>query len=322
MNYLYDLYVLLLFLAGVFFAEGLYLVWNAYKGPEARRIEKRLQAMSAGAGLQTALRKKRLLSQLPPLERVLLKIPRIELLDRVIVQSGLNLTVARLLGLMLLSMLAGALLALLLHLPAFLVDIAALGALLLPILYIRNLTQKRSGLIEQQLPEALDLLGRALRAGHAFSGALLMAGTEMADPIAGEFRIVSDEIGYGIPTQEALMNLAARVPSADLRYFVVAVLIQHETGGNMAELLGNISRLIRERMKLLATVRVLSAEGRMSAWILTCLPFAIGLVLQLVNPTFLSVLWTDPMGVRMVGLALTLMVLGITIMWRIIKIRI
>ncbi len=194
MNYLYDLYVLLLFLAGVFFAEGLYLVWNAYKGPEARRIEKRLQAMSAGAGLQTALRKKRLLSQLPPLERVLLKIPRIELLDRVIVQSGLNLTVARLLGLMLLSMLAGALLALLLHLPAFLVDIAALGALLLPILYIRNLTQKRSGLIEQQLPEALDLLGRALRAGHAFSGALLRAGTEMADPIAGEFRIVSDEI--------------------------------------------------------------------------------------------------------------------------------
>lgn len=322
MSFLYYFYVLVLFFAVVFFLEGGYLVWNAYKGPEARRIERRLQAISAVANPQTALRKKRLLSTLPRLERVLLQIPRIALLDRVIVQSGLNLTVARLLGLMLFSMLAGTVLALLLNLPNGVVPLMAMAAVAVPVLYVRTVRRKRSEQIEQQLPEALDLIGRALRAGHAFSGALYMVGTEMTGPIANEFHMVSDEIGYGIPAQEAMTNLASRVPSGDVRYFVVAVLIQHETGGNMAELLGNISRLIRERMKLVASVRVLSAEGRLSAWILTLLPFVIGLVLQQVNPTFLSVLWTDPMGMRMVGVALTLMGLGILIMWRVIKIRI
>jgi tight adherence protein B len=147
-------------------------------------------------------------------------------------------------------------------------------------------------------------------------------GSEMPEPIAAEFRIVFDEINYGISAQEALVNLTARVPSTDLSYFVIAVLIQRETGGNLAELLGNISALVRARLKLLGTVRVLSAEGRLSAWILTLLPFALGFVLQLVNPKFLSVLWTDPMGVKMVGVALFMMAVGIFAMWRIIKIRV
>jgi tight adherence protein B len=118
------------------------------------------------------------------------------------------------------------------------------------------------------------------------------------------------------------MNLIQRVPSTDVSYFVIAVLIQRETGGNLAELLGNISALIRARLKLLGTVRVLSAEGRLSAWILTLLPFVLGAVLQLVNPEFVSVLWTDPNGLRMVVIALILMVFGIFVMWRIIKIRV
>jgi len=182
--------------------------------------------------------------------------------------------------------------------------------------------QKRITTIEQQLPSSLDLMGRAMVAGHAFPSALQMVGTEMPEPIASEFRIVFDEINYGIPTSEALMNLIQRVPSTDVSYFVIAVLIQRETGGNLAELLGNISELIRARLKLLGTVRVLSAEGRLSAWILTLLPFVLGAVLQLVNPEFVSVLWTDPNGLRMVVIALILMVFGIFVMWRIIKIRV
>jgi tight adherence protein B len=149
-----------------------------------------------------------------------------------------------------------------------------------------------------------------------------MVGTEMPEPIAAEFRIVFDEINYGISTQEALGNLAIRVPSTDLRYFVIAVLIQRETGGNLAELLGNISSLVRARLKLLGTVRVLSAEGKMSGWVLTLLPFALGTVLQIVNPNFLSVLWTDPLGIKMAGFALTMMLFGIVVMWRITKIRV
>jgi len=165
-------------------------------------------------------------------------------------------------------------------------------------------------------------MGRAMLAGHAFPSALKMVGDEMPEPVAGEFRIVFDEVNYGISVQDALTNLATRVPSTDLRYFVISVLIQRETGGNLAELLANISALIRARLKLLGAVRVLSAEGRLSAWILTILPFVLAAVINFVNPNFLSLLWTDPVGKKMVGFMLAIMVLGIFWMWRVIKIRV
>ncbi|MDD2933208.1 MAG: type II secretion system F family protein [Methylotenera sp.] len=323
MDYLYYVFVVLGFLAVVLFLEGVYLAWNAYKGPEVKRIEKRLQAMSAGAHQKnSSLVKQRLLSQTPGIEQLLLQIPRIHQLDRLIMQSGLNLSVAKFIGLMLLAVATGVVIALLLRLPVFAVVIIGSVAGLLPLLYMQGAKHNRMIAIEQQLPDALDLMGRAMTAGHAFPSALQMVGGEMPEPIASEFRIVFDEINYGISTQEALVNLTTRVPSTDLSYFVIAVLIQRETGGNLAELLGNISGLIRARLKLLGTVRVLSAEGRLSAWILTLLPFALGFVLQLMNPKFLSVLWTDPIGQKMVGAALLLMVVGIFAMWRITKIRV
>ncbi|MDO9280923.1 MAG: type II secretion system F family protein [Methylotenera sp.] len=323
MDYLYYVFVVLGFLAVVLFLEGVYLAWNAYKGPEVKRIEKRLQAMSAGAHQKSSsLVKQRLLSQTPGIEQLLLQIPRIHQLDRLIMQSGLNLSVAKFIGLMLLAVATGVVIALLLRLPVFAVVIIGSVAGLLPLLYMQGAKHNRMIAIEQQLPDALDLMGRAMTAGHAFPSALQMVGGEMPEPIASEFRIVFDEINYGISTQEALVNLTTRVPSTDLSYFVIAVLIQRETGGNLAELLGNISGLIRARLKLLGTVRVLSAEGRLSAWILTLLPFALGFVLQLMNPKFLSVLWTDPIGQKMVGAALLLMAVGIFAMWRITKIRV
>jgi tight adherence protein B len=140
--------------------------------------------------------------------------------------------------------------------------------------------------------------------------------------LAGEFRAAFDEVNFGISMPDALMNLATRVPSTDLRYFVIAVLIQRETGGNLAELLGSISAIIRERIKLLGQVRVLSAEGKMSAWVLGLLPFGAALMIQLTNPKFLEVLYTDPGGQKMLIIAGVMMLIGIVAMRKIIRIRV
>ncbi|PPC93389.1 MAG: pilus assembly protein TadB [Methylotenera sp.] len=323
MNNLYYLFIVLGFLAVVLFLEGTYLAWNAYRGPEAKRMEKRLRAMSAGAEIKdSSLLKQRMLAQTPTMDRLLLQIPRIHQLDRLLMQSGLRLTVAGFLGLTLLLTMVGFLLALLLGMPALIVIVIGAGAGMLPLLYVTRAKYKRLLLIEQQLPDSLDLMARAMLAGHAFTSGLKMVGEETSDPVAGEFSIVFDEINYGISVQDALVNLATRVPSTDLRYFVISVLIQRETGGNLAELLSNISALIRARLKLMGAVRVFSAEGRLSALILTILPFALAGVIFLINSEFLSVLWTDPVGPKIVAGALMIMIFGIFWMWRVIKIRV
>jgi tight adherence protein B len=148
-----------------------------------------------------------------------------------------------------------------------------------------------------------------------------MVSTEFPQPMGGEFRITFDEINYGVPLNEALMNLAKRIPISDLRYFVIAVLIQRETGGNLAEVLDSIAFLIRERFKLFDKVRVLSAEGKMSAWVLGLLPFITAAAMLALNRPFLEVLWTDPVGLKVIG-ALVMMVVGVFLMRRIIKIRV
>jgi len=323
-DFLYYLFVVLGFFAVVLFLEGVFLTWNAYKGPEKTRIAKRLQAISAGGshGQGATLAKQRLLAQTPELQKLLLSIPRVHLLDRLLLQSGLDLTVAAFLGLTAILAFVGFVVAMFLALPLLLMIIVTVVAGTLPLIFVVSAKNKRMTVIENQLPDALDLMGRAMRAGHAFPSALRMVGNEMAEPIASEFRTVFEEINYGISTQEALINLGKRVPSTDLSYFVIAVLIQHETGGNLSELLGNISTIIRDRLKLMGTIRVLSAEGKLSAWILTLLPFVLGATLQIVNPGFLNVLWTDPMGLKMTITALSMMVLGIFAMSRIIKIRV
>lgn len=323
MNNLYYLFIVLCFLAVVLFLEGAYLAWNAYRGPEAKRMEKRLRALSVGGDVKgSSLLKQRMLAQTPAVDRILLQIPRIHQLDRLLLQSGLRLSVAGFLGLTLLTAMIGLLMALLIVLPTLLVIIIGVAAGMLPLLYVTSAKHKRLLVIEQQLPDALDLMARAMLAGHAFTSGLKMVSEEVPDPVAGEFSIVFDEINYGISVQDALVNLATRVPSTDLRYFVISVLIQRETGGNLAELLNNISALIRARLKLMGAVRVLSAEGRLSALILTILPFALAGVIFLLNPKFLSVLWTDPVGPKIVAGALVIMMFGMFWMWRVIKIRV
>lgn len=325
MDTLYYLFGILIFVAVVLFIEGAYLSWNSSKGPEANRIARRLRILSAGAhgeGGGVSIVKDRLLSNSPAMQRLLLGLPRVHAIDRLLQQSGLSWNVATLLGISLALFLATffsmGLFAI--PLPIKLAGAAALATL--PYLHVVRARHRRLARFDQQLPDALDLMGRALRAGHAFPTALKMVADEASEPLASEFAVVFDEVNFGIAMQDALMNLATRVPSTDLRYFVIAVLIQRETGGNLSELLSNISKIIRDRIKLLGQVRVLSAEGRMSAWVLGLLPFGAAAMIQLINPQFLEVLYTDPAGRKMVGFALTLMAVGVIVMRKIIKIRV
>ena len=176
---------------------------------------------------------------------------------------------------------------------------AALGALLgaaMPYLWLKGRVRARMERFQRQLPDALDLVGRALKAGHGFTGALRMIADECDDPIGPEFAQTLDEINYGLSVDEAMQNLLGRVDCPDLKFFVVSVGIQRESGGNLTEIVGNISNLIRERYKLAGTVKTLSAEGKLSALILILLPFVVGLIIYLLNPDYMSVLWQKDLG--------------------------
>lgn len=319
------IFMVLAFVAVVLLLEGLYLVWDANKSPEAKKIERRLHMLAAGAGTdeETSFLKQRMLSEIPAMQRLLLGMPRVHQLDRLLEQSGLKLSVGRLLLFILLAGVATYGLArLFLHIPWIFSLVLAASAASLPYFYVLRCRNLRINNIERQLPDALDLICRALRAGHAFPAGMQMVGEEMPEPIAGEFRITHEEVNFGIALQQALLNMAARVPSTDLRYFVIAVLIQRETGGNLTEVLENLSTLIRERFKLLEKVRVLAAEGKLSAWILVILPFVVAGVINILNPEFMKVLWTDPMGLKMVGAAMVMMVLGGLWMRQIVNIHV
>ncbi|MGE5469750.1 MAG: type II secretion system F family protein [Bacteroidota bacterium] len=312
------------FVAVVLGLEGGFLWWKEKRGPEAKRMERRLRAASAGghARAQVTILKQRVLSQSEGLHRLLLTMPRVQAIDRLLIQSGLGMSVAELIGFSA-ALAALGFCGMLLAGHGLLFGIALAGLLGgLPLLHVKRAKGKRMARIENQLPDAIDLMGRAMRAGHAFPTALQMVGDEMAEPIGAEFRTLFDEINYGVTLQDALLNLLSRVPSTDLQYFVVALLIQRETGGNLAELLDNISAIVRSRIKLMGEVRTLSAEGKLSAWILSLLPFGAALLINIVNPGFMTVLWTDPLGLKLVYGALFMMAFGIWWMTRIVKIRV
>jgi tight adherence protein B len=264
-----------------------------------------------------------LLAESTPMQQLVLSLPRIREFDRLLQQAGSNWSVASLVGLTLLFGVGGFFLANFIPLLHWgFAALIALAAAALPLLYILRKRANRMFKIIEQLPDALDLISRALRAGHAFPSGLQMVGEETQDPIAGEFRIVHDEINFGVAVPAALTNLANRVPQPDMRHFVIAVLIQRESGGNLTELLANISTLIRERIKLLLKIRVLSAEGKLSAWILCILPFVLAGIINLINPKFMSVLWIDPLGLKLIYAALIFMGIGALWMRKIIRIRV
>jgi tight adherence protein B len=324
MDYIFLAFVLAIFIAVVLLIEGAFHGWNSSRGPAARRIAKRLEGMSSNDSRQAniSIRKRRVFSESSGLQMLLQRAPRVRKIDRLLEQSGLKLNLARFLLLSAGCGAAALFVLLLLPLPAMIPFLLGMVAAGIPSLVVMNRRRRRLRRIEAQLPDALDLISRALRAGHALPAAIKMVGDELSDPLASEFRSVFDEVNFGISMPEALNNLSSRVPGTDVGYFVVAVLIQRETGGNLTELLGNISRIVRERLKLSGQIRVFSAEGRLSAWILGVLPFALAAVLQTVNPKFMDLLWTDPLGHKMLGAVAVLMVIGVFWMRKVIRIRV
>ena len=318
------LFATLVFATALLLSAGLYLLWRGMRNRAPGRLAQRVKNASGDASGEAVLSisKRRQLAAHPLLQHWLQQVRPAAALDRLLLQAGSGQNVAQLLGKTVLAMLAAGALATVLGLPLPLLAGLVLAAGALPLWLLKQRRQRRLALIEQQLPEALDLMGRAMRAGHAFPTAMKMVGDEMRAPLGLEFRAVFDEVNFGVAMGDALGNLANRVPSTDLRYFVVAVLIQRETGGNLAELLGRISAIVRDRLKLLGEIRVLSAEGRMSAWVLSLMPFAVALMMQVSNPDFLAVLYTDPGGRQMLSSALCMMALGVLVIRKVTHIRV
>jgi tight adherence protein B len=318
-------FAVLLFAAVILMLEGAWLWWSGAHGGAARRIAKRLRLMAAtgqGGIERVDILKRRAYSSHPALDRQLRRIARVAALDRLLMQAGVRWSVAQFLGGSLVMMVVGLLLSQLVAMPFLLAAGVLTAATALPWLLLMRIRGARLRKLEQQLPEAADFLGRALRAGHSFANVMQMVGEELPDPIASEFKFAYEEINYGVPMNEALHNLALRVPLTDLRYLVIAVLIQRESGGNLAEVLGNISRLIRSRLKLLAQVRVMSAEGRMSAWVLGLLPLGVMLLMVISNPAYVRLLWTDPIGIKLMWYAFGVAVFGVLWMRKLIRIRV
>jgi len=324
MDWGFTIFLLVRFLAVVLLLEGGFYLWRDTGSAEARQLERRLRALHAGGhGVEaSSLIKAREADRVGVIGKLLLALPRVASLEKMLQQAGIVMKTSRFLATTGMLMATVFLVMLALRQPPWLAAMLGLGSVLLPFLWLGAARNRRLKRLEAQLPDAVELIARALRAGHAFPTALQMVSEELPDPIGGEFASAFEEINYGLPISDAMLNLAARVPVEDLRFFAVAVVLQRETGGNLAEILDNIGRLIRERFKLYGTIRVLSAEGKMSAWVLTLLPFVAALVINLVSPGFMEVLWKDPAGVKLVMFALGAMVVGVFWLWRIVQIRV
>ena len=323
MNTTFILFILMLFAAVMLLVWGVYVAWQASRDPEAERVARRLRGVIKSDTRQedVTITKERRLADSPDLELLLRRVPGVRRLDRMLLQAGSAQLVASLLVVCAACLGTGLVAALVLRLPLPAVPLCALGAASLPLLRLVHARDARMVRFERQLPEALDMMSRAMRAGHAFPTALKLVADEVAAPLGEEFKIAFDEVNFGVAMADALHNLAQRVPSMDLQYFVVAVLIQRESGGNLTELLSSISSIIRDRQKLAGQVRVLSAEGRISAWVLGLLPFGAGAMMFAVNPETMRILIDDPVGRQITGAALGMMAFGVLAIRKIVRIR-
>ncbi len=192
----------------------------------------------------------------------------------------------------------------------------------IPFAYVAAKRRRRLRRFEEHFPEALDLLNRAIRAGHGFTTGLGMIAGEVSEPIAGEFRTTFEEQNFGLPLRDALQNLTERVPLIDVQFFVTALLIQKETGGNLVELLENLANVIRDRFRIYRDIRTKSAHGRLTAGILIALPVLMAIGLGIVNPSYLPILYHDPVGPLILWGAAIWQVIGALLLWKIIHIEI
>jgi tight adherence protein B len=242
-------------------------------------------------------------------------------LRRLIDRSGLELTVGTLLLLCLCGGVAGYLVILQLSHLWFAAAIVAGVCAYLPIWFVGFVAGRRVLKFEEQFPEAIELLSRSLRAGHAFTTGMSLVAEEMPDPVGTEFRLAYDRQNFGMPIPEALKSLGERVPLLDARFFVTAVLTQRDAGGNLAEVLDNLASVIRERFKVKRQVRVITAHARITGWVLALLPPSLGVVMTMLSPKHMSILWTDPIGIKMVVVALIMQITGTLIIRKLVDIE-
>ncbi len=285
-----------------------------------RRKLHQIGAFEAHSEVSLLLRQK-YLQQLSPLERRLESLPLMERLARFIEQSGRTILAHRLVLLAVLLGVAAFVLVLGAY-PNWLVALLAAGmAGAIPFVVIYRDRQARLAKFEEQLPDAVDIMKRALRAGHPFNSCLKLVADDMEPPIAREFELTFADVNYGNDLRQALLGMLARVPSSNLMAVVTAVLIQKESGGNLAEIFDRISQVIRARFRFGRRVRTLSAEGRLSAWILALVPIALFAVIWIMTPEYLPPLLHDPLGQKMIVGACILLVAGVLWMRKIIRIE-
>jgi tight adherence protein B len=316
----------LVFLFGLFFVLGAYLL--ATHGSDAKRA--RLQQRLSEALLHSAqtedvevlLARNELMSEIPWLNRSLVRVQAALQLKRMLDQADLHLTPSRLVMFSFMGGMLAAMATSVISESILLMIVCGLFAAALPFAHVWWKRKKRLDHFLEHLPDALDLMSRALSAGHAFSEAMHMISTEMPEPIATEFRKTYEEQNLGLSLKLALENLTERIPLLDLRMCVTAVLIQRETGGNLAEILEKVAYTIRERFRIMGDLKTLTTSSRMSAWLLCGLPIFVSIAITVMNPEYMSVLWKDTRGHYLIATAMFLQVTGMLIVRKILRIKI
>lgn len=313
-----------LFIGIICIVEGILLLTRHRWDPESRSVEKRLEKLVGNHPVQHTggILKKRTLSGVPYLNTLLSRIPLVHRLDRLVIAADVRVPVA-----------VFVLISCVLALSTYFILTAAMhsyimpaiGAALMtgaPFLYLSLKKRERIAKFQRQFPDALDLMARSLRAGHAFSGGLNMVAREFDDPVGKEFLQVVHEINFGASIDQALRNMVDRIDVPDLKFFTVSVVVQKESGGNLADILESIAGLTRERFKLAGKIKALSAEGKLTAIILAALPFVIILALSVINPEYLPEMLDDPAGRVFITVAAIMMGIGIMVTKKMVNIRI
>jgi len=296
------------------------------RNAQARLIKERLagerKVPELAAEEQLALLRDEQLSEIPALDAMLRRSARVTDIQKMLAQAGMSIRAGNFLGM---SALAGIAATFLAYALTKRVEAAWIGMLLgfvLPYSYASYRRNKRFEKFEELFPEAIDTLARAVRAGHALTTALEMITDEVAEPVSGEFRQLYEEQKFGMPVRDALLNLTERMPLVDVKFFVTAVMLQRETGGNLAEILDNLSYVIRERFKIQRQVRVYTAQGRLTMALLMGMPPIIIAVMIVLNPTFIRPLFSDPIGHTLLVAGITLQTIGYFVIRKIIRIQV
>lgn len=304
---------------------GPWFLFRASK--EKERMRTRLAAveessMDRTTGLEAELIRKEFLAQSPFLYRLTLNIPSLVRMQMFLRQAGLKMRVVTLVLISFMLAACAFLVGWLANLADPLIGLLVLGTGMTPILVIVFKRHQRFSRFEELFPDALDLLARAVRAGHAFTTGFELIATETSEPLASEFRTTYDQQNLGLPLPEALHNLVERVPLIDVRLFVTALKIQHDTGGNLAEILETLAYVIRERFKLHRDVETKTAEGRMSLYFLMVLPPIAGFLMYFSNPDYLLPLLQTQLGQRMIAVTVFMQIMGYFVIRKITTLKV